>query len=206
MNKIKIITLVFCFAPFASAQFIGAGVKLGAAPTKWADNVGIETSTKDDSSTFVVGPYVELRLPLGFAIEADGLYRSVGAITTANLTDAVVNSVSDARSWEFPIMAKYRFPTPVLKPFVVAGPSFRWTGRQAINSSCTGTNCTDIPSAIRNDSFSQAGFVVGGGLEWKAGPLRLAGEGRYTRYTKETFSQFNATNQNQAQILFSIGF
>lgn len=206
MNKLKLLTLALCLTPFASAQFIGAGVKLGATPTKWSDKFGSSTSAKDDSSSFVVGPYVELRLPLGFAIEADGLYRSVGAITTANLANAAVNSVTDARSWEFPILAKYRFPTPMVKPFVVAGPSFRWVGQQSISATCTGTSCADVPSSVKNDGFSKAGFVLGGGLEWKLGAVRLSGEGRYTRYGKEALPPYFSTSQNQAQILFSIGF
>lgn len=187
--------------PLASAQFLGAGVKLGAAPTKWAGSPGTGPNVSDESNQFNIGPYLELRLPLGFAIEADALYRSVGAITVANIGDSVRRSVTDARSWEFPVMAKYRFPTPVVKPFVLAGPTFRRTGNQTIDSICNGNDCAPADTGvISNAGFTRAGFVLGGGLEWKAGALRL------TRYSARTAAPYFTTGTNQTQILFSVGF
>jgi hypothetical protein len=98
----------------------------------------------------------ELELPLGLGAELDLFYRSTGYATASGN--------STAGSWEFPLLAKYRFPGEGIRPYVGAGWSFRSIG--------------DIP---RFAAGSQ-GFVMSGGIRINAGIFKLAPELRYTRW------------------------
>jgi hypothetical protein len=71
---------------------------------------------------YIIGPVVELRLPFGFAFETGGLYRGTQyhVANASNLPTAIQSS-----SWEIPYLGKFRFPIPLLKPFVVAGGAYR---------------------------------------------------------------------------------
>ncbi len=69
---------------------------------------------------YVIGPMVELNLPLGFAIEADALYRPLNLTVPTSLG----RISQDIHSAEFPILVKYHFlHTPIVKPYAEAGPS-----------------------------------------------------------------------------------
>ena len=57
----------------SQAQTVSAGV-LGGVPFLDPTN-----TSSDESPRYQIGPSVELTLPAGFAIEADALYRRIGA-------------------------------------------------------------------------------------------------------------------------------
>ncbi|MGD1090544.1 MAG: hypothetical protein ABSB35_00990 [Bryobacteraceae bacterium] len=119
-------------------------------------------------TTQIVGPMVEFALPKGFALEVDALYHPLLAEwPSANIGgETGVIGVSSSSSsgyqgsgltWELPVLAKYRFPTPILQPFVEGGPSFRLGG-----------------------NVSSHGTTAGVGVEAHLGPLRVAREVRFT--------------------------
>jgi hypothetical protein len=90
--------------------------------------------TYSGSRNFLIGPTLELQLPLGLSVETDALYRrlSVNILETTSLSgfanfllDTVALS-SRINSWEFPVLAKYRLPFPVVKPYLEAGRVFAW--------------------------------------------------------------------------------
>jgi Outer membrane protein beta-barrel domain len=120
------------------------------------------------SRGFVLGPTLELRLPLGLAVEADALYRpmEVQSQQTTFLLGPQprVTLVNRVNAWEFPILAKYRLPVPVVKPYIAAGPSFRATGASLAHH------------------MSGRGVSAGIGVEARVGPLLLAPEVRYTHW------------------------
>jgi hypothetical protein len=135
---------------------------------------------------------VEVHLPFGFSIEADGLYRPLRLITdvtNAGLPGMGRDSVNH-KSWEVPILGKYRFlHTPLIKPYVSAGPNFRFL---------------DAPL----DHFmSNHGFALGGGVEVKAYKLRVSPELRYTRWGGDSSFTFNTkSNPNQVELLVGVTF
>src|SRR5713226_3919477 len=103
-----------------SQRLISFGVKGGVPLT--------DALSQSRSKNYVIGPMVELKLPLGFAIEADALYRPLN-LTILSIFAANVDNVG---SVEFPILAKYHFlHTPVVKPYAEAGPIFRHVGSEA---------------------------------------------------------------------------
>ena len=148
------------------------------------------------SNNFTVGPSVRVNLPASFRIEVDALYRPYGF--TLNGGASGVYTVS-AQQWRFPVLAQYRFNAPVVKPFVEAGLSFDHLA--GISDAAKGV-ITSGPGALLHQS--DAGFVIGGGVDVKIPFVRLSGELRYTRATVSDFASIS--NLNQAEVLFGMHF
>jgi len=143
----------------------------------------------------MIGAMLELHLPLGFSVEGDALYHPLNLATEVNTGTAIYRNSDTFNSWEFPVLAKYRFlHTPLVKPFVEGGPSFR-ASSSAVNY------------------LSNEGLTIGGGVEIKLGRLRLEPELRYLRWRADKpFYQdgvpvyINSSNLNQAEFLVGIAF
>ncbi len=159
--------------------------------------ITIPIRTYSDSKNFLIGPTIEVRLPLGFAVEADALYRplslSVLTGTAPGFGGFLLGtpaSSSHYASWEFPVLAKYRFPLPFLKPYLEAGPSFR-----AISSR--------FPQHL-----SDKGVTAGIGVEAKLPHFSLAPELRYTHWGSDSGYPTSAfhpvSNQNQLEFLIGL--
>ncbi|MEQ1886765.1 MAG: hypothetical protein ABL967_17015 [Bryobacteraceae bacterium] len=198
MSKLKILSLLFSIGVAAFAQSVSVGIKGGVPLTNGLSDFsttspGALTRTFSDSKEYIIGPSVELHLPVGFSVEVDALYRPVNLasiVTVPNQTP--VPTSNNVSSWEFPVLAKYRFSFPIIKPMVEAGPSFRTTGSQL-------------------DWFSNRGLTLGGGIEVKIGRLRFGPELRFTRWGSDASPNqgvlFNPPSQkNQAELLLGISF
>jgi opacity protein-like surface antigen len=192
----------------AAAQPIGFGLKLGA-PLTDAVNLAAGNGTLTSTATkFTIGPMVELRLPFGVGVEADFLYRRV----SGTYNSSVFSADAHGNEWDVPILLKYRFPFPIVKPYLEAGPSFRWLTNVDHGYTCASNICTGIAPPQFSTSTSGAGLTLGGGVEVKLLLIRIAPELRYTRWGSEAFSLQSAgttflnTNQNQAEFLVGISF
>jgi hypothetical protein len=130
---------------------------------------------------------VEVRLPLHLSVEADALYRSLtysshisSQIPKIDRTDS-----SDSRTWEVPILAKYRFSFPVFAPYLDAGPSFRSPGGSLL---------------------SNHGVTFGAGVDVKAPVVHISPEFRYTRWAGDTqVSGLFVAPSKQDQVEFLVG-
>jgi hypothetical protein len=203
--------LWIALVPLLDAQPIGVGVK-GGLPLSDAFHLSGEPVTAD-RPRWVAGPYIEFRLPARFAVEFDALYEGLRFDYRFGRPGlAQENSTTTASTWQFPLLLKYRFSDAALRPFLSGGvAAYRIGGvRQS------GELITQLPSEIRSvinragNSFVNGGGVVGGGVEIKAGPLRLAPEIRFTRWalgkavgTGDVSLQLN---QSRTQLLVGIGF
>src|SRR5689334_14913861 len=125
----QLLFALFVTAGLASAVHldfgVGVGVKGGFPVTDVltaADVIGGLPSSVSTGSNYLVGRVAELRLPFGFAIEGNGLYRGSEAFLTN--TGGVQTQIKSS-SWEIPYLAKWRFPIPLLKPFISAGGAYR---------------------------------------------------------------------------------
>jgi hypothetical protein len=203
----RLITILLIAGSAAWAQHISVGV-VGGVP--FTDGVANSTTPPIDgeathafspSKLYIVGGMVEARLPLSVAIEADALYRPISIESNQQLGSTTFKSPSENfSSWEFPVLGKFRFPFPVVEPFVEAGPSFRKTG------------CCEL------SYFSNYGATLGGGVELKLLKLRIAPAIRYTRWGSDgpacysnngviTCSpSFPPSNRNQAEFLVGFSF
>src|SRR5215475_5974927 len=108
--------LFLLFSGAAVAQPFGVGIKGGVPMTDFVDAVNQGTPNLSyvvRTNRYVVGPMAELRLPFGFGVEVNALYRhysfsgTPGSVTTG--------------AWEFPLLAKYKFKAPFVRPYVAAG-------------------------------------------------------------------------------------
>jgi hypothetical protein len=192
--------LLFLFAiPAAFGQLFSAGIKVGTPMTdSFADitspgvSTGLSIHSFSDAKKFIVGPMVELHLPFGFSIAADGLYRPLRlTMIFANRAGTGTNSANYS-SWEVTPVLRYRFlHTPLVKPFAEAGPSFRF-----------------VESPL-DHNLSDRGFTLGGGVEVKLLLIRIAPELRFTRWGSDhnvvpTFPL--QSGQNQAEFLVGVAF
>jgi opacity protein-like surface antigen len=138
---------------------------------------------------YIVGGLIELRFNEQWSLEVDGMFRKLHMTTAAVLSNGSLNSVSPSPviTWEFPILAKYRFQAWKVKPFVEAGPSFRTAGN---------LNGTD-PSHL--------GITAGFGVETHSRSLKIAPAVRYTRWASDGRSPgSSSTGPNQVELL--VGF
>lgn len=135
-----------------------------------------------EANTGIYGALLEASLPKNWALEVDGLYRPLHGtdlefghpVRFAHLT------------WEFPVLAKYRFSgSSRVRPFVEGGPSFRAEG-----------NLNLAP-------VSHFGGTVGAGVEAKLFWLKVSPMVRYTRWSGGTSDMSSQAWPNQTQVLVS---
>ncbi len=188
----------------AFAQF-AFGVKGGAPLTDFFHAVDNPQATfKSTATNFILGPTVELHFPAGFGVEFDALYRRFHYDTTSNLVDIVANGRA-ANTWEFPLLAKYKVPGVILRPFLDAGFAFNhWSGVRQLEqvSGALGLAKTDV-------SGTNKGVVLGAGLELNLHLIRVSPEIRYTRWGASnlgTLADVLRSGQNQAEVLIGITF
>ncbi len=118
---------------------------------------------------YLVGLSLEYRFANTISIEADGLYHPLHYTFAGIEPDGSLNSVSPATAitWEFPVLAKYRFTMSGVHPFIEAGPSFRTAGN--LNSA--------------NPSHLGVTGVIG--VETHFGRIDVAPVIRYTRWEQD---------------------
>jgi hypothetical protein len=200
----KFVVALLLAAPAASAQRISLGVVGGVPLTDGISDSTMSVTTASfhsfsPSKLYIVGAMAEVRLPLGLAIEVDGLYRPISLESDEQLGSTTYKTLSENYSnWEFPVLVKYRFRVPIAKPFVEAGPSFRKTGGLSY--------------------LSNYGATFGGGVELKFWKLRVAPAVRYTRWGSDAPScpnsngivscspSFPPSNRNQVELLVGFSF
>lgn len=197
-------------------QPVSVGVIGGVRATDDLDEGGARSVSK----RYAVGPSVELGLPFGLAVEADAIYRRAGIQASASNGDYNIFVHEHANLWEFPVLLKYRIPVSVAKPFLEVGYVRRITGGD-IGRKVTG-NLPNWPgmtySTYYSNWYDSNGVVVGGGVQFALGHLRLAPTVRYTRWTGDTatgaFGGAHAifsgqpwqSNQNQVDVLLGVAW
>jgi len=121
--------LTFIFLAACPGQTLTFGVLGGVRTTS-----SFTGDLTDESKRYVIGPSVDLRLPLRFSAEVDALYRRFGYSSTF-VAPIIPGSVTVTRerdnAWEVPVPAKYRLPIRGLHPFAGIGIAPRvLSGRQ----------------------------------------------------------------------------
>src|SRR5258708_37936358 len=108
---IKTFWALLVFSGLAAAQPVGAGLKVGSLLTDVLSVRGVPTFAQYNAEAhrYIVGGYVELRLPAQMAVEVDALYRNY-AFTIAGGSPTV-------NSWEFPMLLKHKMLPGPVKPY-----------------------------------------------------------------------------------------
>ena len=177
-----------------AGQFLSVGVKAGVPFT---DDFSSDTfsvppqvyRSYSNSTGYIIGPTGEIHLPLGLSVEVDALYRPLDLRTDLVGDGRVTHNTYS--SWEFPILAKWRFPIPLLKPYIEAGPSFRAVGGSA------------------SDFLSNNGLTLGAGIELRVSRVRIGPELRFTHWGSDASGASGhgfISNQNQGEFLVGFSF
>lgn len=172
------VAAVLC-APSAHAQF---GVVGGLNYNSVSD---IEVGTNDVSFDNTAGWHVGLWLDFPFgqlALRPEIRYMDAGDLYEEGDIEGVQDDF-DLSLIEVPVHLRYRFPTPTIKPYVMAGPVVRFP--------------TDAGDELDDDlsDFSIAGSI-GGGLEFILGPVRLFPEVAYTFGISNLVDDFDVQDVN----------
>jgi opacity protein-like surface antigen len=212
----KAIFLFLSISTVLLAQPLSFGIKAGVPMTDFLDTAsGSQTSITSTTNRYIVGPTLELKLPLGFGVEVDALYRHFRYNSVASLVDAVSTLNTSGGAWEFPILVKKRLLRGPIRPFVDAGISFNkiaglsQTVETVVFPNRVTSTTNSSPAELKDSSSS--GFTMGGGVEIKALLLRVTPEIRYTRWSTQHFNAtiFNGSlgsNLNQAEFLVGFTF
>jgi hypothetical protein len=203
VTGLSIALICFAIPGFSQRLTIGAvgGLRLTGDPQTYYDT--------SNSKPYLVGPTIEVRLPLNFALEADALYSRLGdtfyfpGITRESTTRTIANS------WEFPLLAKYRLPVPRVHPYLSVGVAPRHAGGR-INTIQYGYYPSDV-------SFSSVGwhahdhaFVLGGGIDVKFWHIRISPQIRYVRWgipsmpSSSDVAHYLPVPQSEPQVLLGI--
>jgi hypothetical protein len=205
----RTLLLLLLGAGCAFPQF-SAGLKAGVPLTDFFDtvrspNFGFNAQTK----RYVIGPMIELRLPGGLGVEFNALYRRFN-YEADPAVDPITALRTTGNAWEFPLLAKYRFPFPVVRPYLAGGVAWNSLSglRQSVTRVVAGqptTTTTDDPEELRQRTTT--GIVLGAGLEIGAVVLRISPEVRYTRWGAEQIRDpAGAIRWNRNQAEFLVGF
>ena len=195
--------LYFFTAALASAQIVSVGVKGGVPATNALAGYYSSATNILDTGRWTVGPTIEFRLPFGFSVEADALYRGYrqqssfagnefippGISMIPVIPAFVVSSQSNTKVWDFPLLLKYRIGSHRFRPFVDAGYTFSHRTSDFISfSSCLSSQavCQASTPVFGNGTFrssfsENSGGPTGGvGVEYRYGRIKVAPEVRYT--------------------------
>jgi opacity protein-like surface antigen len=165
------------------------------------------------TNRYIVGPTAELHLPFGLGVEFDILYRRFDYNGSGTLAGVVTSNSATGNAWEFPLLAKYRFPTKMVHPYVDAGVAWDTLSglKQAITKSVVQnfitTTTTSTPAEL--NATTTRGFVMGAGLSVKVLVIHVSPEIRFTRWGAQHFIDANGllhSNVNQGEFLVGITF
>src|SRR5437868_8630099 len=103
----KVLATILFGCAAAMAQPVSVGIKGGLPLTDFLNAAsGGQSILSATTNRYVVGPSIELRLPAGFGVEFDALYRHFSYNATTNLVDAISNIRTTGNDWEFPLLLK----------------------------------------------------------------------------------------------------
>jgi len=181
--------LSYCAAVLLSGcgcfgQALSIGVIGGVRTTD--DMTGAATS---ESKRYVVGPDVEIGLAFGLGVQVDALYRREGYSSPFSNFAGSDYSQERANSWEFPMLLKYKFALPLIKPFIEAGYAPRVING-TVNNNGFSVNLQTGQRTYGQNHYGTSwdasqGLVVGGGAQLRLGRLLVSPEVRYTHWNNQ---------------------
>lgn len=194
------------------AQPLSYGVKLGAPVNDPSQTSLFSTSSL---SRWTGGPFVELHLPWRLSVEFSALFRSSreNESRPVRLGEAqnsyLASSLDKVKTWDFPLLLKYRFTEGTFRPFVGAGAgwSHRRSELQAFYS-CLGPqgSCrppeypTELSGGFLKSSLTRFGPAASAGFDIATKRLTISPEVRWNR----SFS--GGPTRNQFSVMVGFGF
>lgn len=167
-----------------AAAIIGFGIKGGLNIADLSELESIDTvdELEQESKTgFVGGGFV--KFPLGaLRLQVEGLYSLKGSKGTSRGQLGTIPWEVKLTYFEVPVLLKYEFPTPLLKPFLYGGASVAFLMKAEGRNDLIDTDWADIKDDMKSTDY---GLVVGGGVRM----LGITVEARYTHGLTDTVDQ-----------------
>jgi opacity protein-like surface antigen len=187
------------------AQPFSAGIKAGIPLTDFLSAAGNGTfDYTAPTQRYIIGGVAEVRLPLGLGVEFDALYRRLGFAGSGTL-DGFTTISATGNNWEFPLLAKYRFHFPVVKPYLDAGVA--WDTISGLKETVVSAALPVMASPSVLQRNTTMGFVVGGGVDIHAIFLHISPEIRFTRWNSTQITDtLGLLHSNLNQGEFLVGF
>lgn len=138
------------------------------------------------SRDWLGGGVLEIRFTESWSLEVNGLFRQLnGQSASFPLTETrpARGSPRQIVTWQFPILAKYRFQGRNVTPFVALGPAFRTAGN------------------VDDEAPSHHGMTAGTGFEIRWGALQVSPTLRYTIWAGDVNGRYES---DQVELL--VGF
>ena len=180
-------TFILAESPFGFG--LKAGVPLNDA---LSTSPGGAIDYFQDTHRYVIGPYAEFRLPAGFSVELDALYRSFEYGQVPN--KAAISQPVSAGVWEFPLLARKSIFGGPVQPYIEGGVAL---------------SHLSVNDVIELNHRNNYGIVLGAGVSLHVGPVRVTPEIRYNGWAFQNFSSPLGglhSNRNQATVLVGVSF
>jgi hypothetical protein len=205
--------LILVSAAALHAQPLSYGVKLGAPINDPYQTTPFSTSSP---SRWLGGPFLEVHLPRRLSVEFSALFRTSHANESFSLrlgealNPYLVSSIDRVKTWDFPLLLKYRFTEGTFRPFVGVGGA--WSHRrsefQALYS-CLGPqgSCrpSDLPTELiggsRESTLTRFGPAASAGFDIRTKYVTVSPEVRWNR----SFSGGPTRNQFSVMVGFAFG-
>ncbi|MEP6535761.1 MAG: hypothetical protein ABJF23_10620, partial [Bryobacteraceae bacterium] len=193
-DQLEFLTSISFQTDRGSRRVAGRKLEIGAVlglPVKhgFATSAGEATGER---AGYLAGLMAETNVAGNVSVEVNALYRPI----RASGSNPDRKTVFEVLTWQFPVLAKYRWSRKTWSPFAEAGPSFRLSGN------------------LNGYNPSSYGVTAGGGVETRARGNRLAPAIRYTRWARDaspysvpgyTFD-YPRTKSNSIEIVCGISF
>ena len=178
-------------APLLAESPFGFGLKAGVPLNDaLSADPSAAISYVEHTHRYVIGPFVEVRLPARFSVEVDALYRSYDYRQTLVGTSA---SVSPG-AWEFPVLARKALLGGPVQHYIEGGVAL---------------SHLSVSDVIELNHRNNYGIVLGAGVSLHLGLFRIAPELRYNGWAFKDFDSPTGSlqsNRNQAAVLVGISF
>jgi opacity protein-like surface antigen len=147
----------------------------------------------ENTHRYIIGPFVEVRLPTRFSVEVDALYRSYDYRQLLGGPGFAAASVSPG-AWEFPVLARKALFGGPIQPYIEGGVAL---------------SHLSVGDVVELNHRNNYGIVLGAGVSLHLGLFRVAPELRYNGWAFKNFDSPTGSlqsNRNQVAVLVGIGF
>lgn len=184
----------------ACGEILSYGLLIGTPLTDVTETTTIAgINYLKNSTLFTIGPSLQVKLPAGFRVEVDALYRPVAYQIATALPNVLLTTNVSGSQWRFPVLLQYHIGKyPLIKPYAEAGLSFDHLMDLGQAAKLLPTQAGAIVKT------TDAGLVLGFGADIKVPFLKISPEIRYTRQFSSEF--YGIAELNQAEFLVGIRF
>jgi hypothetical protein len=159
---------------------------------------------------YTLGPTLGMILDDHLEVEFDAIYKPVRIFGSSTAGPGPQSSTTRGSSWEFPLLANYRFLRRQIRPFggggIVVGALLKGTTETRTLNTSTGVE-TVSSGPFRDPVMDQgAALMINGGLEWRNSRLVIRPEMRYTHRPDADTNVGFIREPNQFEYLIGFSF